>query len=422
MLLVEEWVNIRELARQGLSATEIARRTGRDRKTVRKILKEAGPKPRVSGAKARVSKLAPFKDYLLGRVEQGCLNGTVLLEEITKLGYTGKVTMLGLFLTPIRQELLRRREATERFETGPGKQAQMDWGYFGTIWDWEQERWRKLYAFLFTLAYSRAQYLAFTTSWDMEHFLDCHLGAFRDLGIPEQILYDNLKTGILGRHEDGTPIFPGRFLDFALYYGFTPKFCQPYRARTKGKVERGIGYVRQNFWVRVAGEVASKQMDLVRLNERAAEWVANVANIRVHGTHGEVVLKRFAEEQPLLGTLIARPRYDTDYHAIRRVGRDGRLSYHGKLYQVQLTHALGEVEVAESLEGKVTIRSKSGQPLPAELIVAGESATQPNQWRLPAKADGRGAELLWLPHRDHPFVETRNLEVYEEVARAASLG
>ena len=77
----------------------------------------------------------------------------------------------------------------------------------------------------------------------------------RALGIPEQVLYDNLKTAILGRRQDGSPILPGRFLDFALYYGFTPKFCRPYRARTKGKVERAVGYVRQNFWVRVAAEV-----------------------------------------------------------------------------------------------------------------------------------------------------------------------
>src|SRR5439155_2053396 len=111
-----------------------------------------------------------------------------------------------------------------------------------------EERWRKLYGFVFTLGYSRAQYLEFVLSCDMEHFLKCHLGAFAALGIPETVLYDNLKTGILGRRPDGTPLLPGRFADFALTYGFTPRFCQPYRPRTKGKVERTVGYVRQNFW------------------------------------------------------------------------------------------------------------------------------------------------------------------------------
>lgn len=253
------------------------------------------------------------------------------------------------------------------------------------------------------------------TRCDMEHFLACHLAAFDALGIPEQVLYDNLKTGILGRRPDGTPILPGRFLDFALYYGFIPRYCQPYRPRTKGKVERGVSYVRQNFWVRVQQEVESGQMDLATLNERVQSWTAEVAHQRVHGTHGVVVAERFAEELPLLGHLDARPRYDTSYQAVRRVGRDGRLSYRGQLYQVSLRYILTEVEVRESLQGTVTVRALDGTPILAVVVDQPLQRSRLEQ----AHPDGGDQNPVLLAS---PVVEQRDLAAYEEVARVASHG
>lgn len=205
---MEDWITMREWARQGVAIGEIARRSGRDPKTVRKVLRAAAPQPRPNTWHPGTGKLAPYEAYLQQRVAQGCLNGAVLLEEITAQGYTGKHTVLRGFLAPLRQEQRRQREATERFETGPGKQAQVDWGAFGRIWSPEVEAWQKLSAFVFTLGYSRAQFLTFVTRCDEEHFLACHLGAFEALGIPEQILYDNLKTAVVGRQADGAPDLP----------------------------------------------------------------------------------------------------------------------------------------------------------------------------------------------------------------------
>jgi transposase len=429
---VEEWIRIRDLTRKGVSVSEIARLTGRDRKTVRKVLDQVRPETRAKATKPPETKLDPFREYIGQRVDQGCLNATVLLEEITRLGYTGKVSILRELLTPIRRELIRKREAAERFETAPGRQAQVDWASFGRIWVPEEERWRKLYVFIYTLGYSRAQYLEFTLSCDMEHFLGCHLGAFGALGIPTENLYDNLKTGILGRRADGTPILPGRFHDFALYYGFTPRFCQPYRARTKGKVERGVGYVRGNFWVRVQVLIEAKQLLLPGLNQHARDWTGSVANVRVHGTHGEVVLKRYAEEEPLLAKLDARPRFDTSYRAIRRVGRDGRLCYRGRILQVALRHALGDVDVVESLQGEVTIRAKDGQVLRWEVIEPGQVASKEVLWP-PEKAEdrrsqqqqereGAGGGRLRLVPWEEPSVEIRDLRVYEEVIDGTRTG
>jgi transposase len=233
VLSVGEWIEVRELARRGVSVSEIARRTGHDRKTIRKVVTGETPPRRASTWAPASGKLAPFHAYLEQRLAEGCGNAVVLCDEIRAQGYAGQLSILRDFLRPRRQELRRQQEATVRFETGPGKQAQVDWGEFGKIWTAAAARWQKLYGFVFTLGYSRAQYLEFTTCCDLEHFVACHLEAFAALGIPETILYDNLKTAILGRRPDGSPVFPGRFLDFALYAGFTPRFCRPYRARTK---------------------------------------------------------------------------------------------------------------------------------------------------------------------------------------------
>jgi transposase len=419
VLKVEEWIRVRELARQGVSLSEIARQTGHDRKTIRKVL--SGEEPRLvrRPAKPRGSKLDPFRDYLLTRLEQGCSNGAVLLEEITRLGYAGKSTVLRDFLAPLRQERRRQQEASERFETGPGKQAQVDWAEFGRIWDEGEGRWRKLYAFVFTLGYSRAQYVEFTTGLDMEHFLTCHQAAFTALGVPAEVLYDNLKTAILGRREDGSPIFPGRFLDFALYYGFTPKFCRPYRARTKGKVERAVGYLRQNFWVRVAAEVKAGQLTLALLNERVRAWVQGVANERLHATHGQVVRLRYAEEEGRLTKLGTRAPYDTAYHALRRVGRDGRLSYRGRLYQLGLGYALATVQVEENLEGALRFWAQDGALLRAQLVLRGKPCLGPEPAAPRSTAQVAAGGLLRLLSQALPEVQTRDLGVYEEVARAA---
>lgn len=415
---MEEWVSIREMARQGVSVSEIARRTGRDRKSVRKVL--AGLMPSVRGTtwKEGSGKLAPFREYLSQRIEEGCWNGAVLFEEIRQRGYSGKGSILRAFLSPLRAEAKRKREATVRFETGPGKQAQVDWGEFGRIWDGAEARWRKVYGFVFTLGYSRAEYLTFTTSCDLEHFLACHIEAFERLGRPEQVLYDNLKTAILGRSGDGSPILPARFLDFALYYGFTPKFCQPYRPQTKGKVERGVGYAKQNFWVRVAPEVKAGRMGLAELNERAELWVDQVAHPRIHGTHGEVVAERYAREAPRLASILGKPRFNTDYQVLRRVGRDGRLSYRGRMYQLPLSAAFSEVQLDEALSGTVTVRSKAGERLPLQVVTQEASLGVVSVWPNPADTVN-AVELLLAASRRTPVVQTRDLAAYEEVAGVA---
>ena len=286
MLHGEKRFMMKELHRQGVSISEIARRTGHDRKTVRAALSRPVLSPRRSPPPLP-SKLDPYAAYLERRIGEGVLNAQKLFREVQALGYTGKRTLVRSFVHPLRPA--REPLATVRFETEPGEQAQVDWAHFGTIE--HQGRQCKLYAFLFTLGWSRALHLEFTVSTQTVAFLRCHVHAFRALGgVPRRILYDNLKSVVLDRGPDGVVHWNPAFLDFADYYGFAPQACRPYRAQTKGKVERGVGYVRGDFWQGLRQGVTFT--DLADLNHQAGEWAEAVANRRVHGTTGAIPAER----------------------------------------------------------------------------------------------------------------------------------
>jgi len=315
---------IKDLYDRGWSVSDIARESGHDRKTVRKVLSEP-LLPSVKPRQARACKLDPFVDYLQRRLGDGVWNAHKLYTEVKARGYTGSETRVRAWVQPLRAA--RQIQATVRFETEPGQQAQVDWGHFGLIQ--HQGRQQRLYAFVMTLGWSRTMYVEFTTSMDETAFVRCHLNAWRYFGgVPREILHDNLKTAVLGRDGTGAIHWNPRYLDLAHCYGFSPRACQPYRAQTKGKVESGVKYVRGNFWVGLS------YRDLADLNAQAHVWMDTVANVRVHGTTHEIPLARLALEglQPFPEQL----SFDTSRLGYRRSSRDGLVSYAGNYYSVPI--------------------------------------------------------------------------------------
>lgn len=358
MLQVEERFMIKDLYRKGLSVSEIARRTGHDRKTVRRALQE--PLDIKQSRSPRQSKIEPYIPYLEERMGLGVYNARKLFHEIRQRGYPGGETQVRLYVQQRRPPKLSG-QATVRFETEPGQQAQVDWGHFGYV-EVSGKR-ERLYGFVMTLGWSRMMYLEFTTSLDTSWFLRCHQHAFEYFGgIPREVLHDNLKSAVLSRDTEGNIHWNPRYLDFALVQGFQPRACQPYRAQTKGKVENGIRYVRGNFW---PGISFSSVFDL---NQQALGWCNGVANPRIHATTGESPFSRLADEQLQALPLV---RYDTSVVALRRASRDCLVSYSGNYYSVPAAYA-GQMLVVKELEnGDLWVLNNFGESIAQHRLLSG---------------------------------------------------
>jgi transposase len=346
-----EFYMIHEMKKRGMNITQIADELGRDRKTIRKWLQKSELVP-CQRQIPRPGKLEPFKDYIRQRMQEGCLNANVIFDEIRAKGYTGRKTILPSFMQPLRPTVIQK--ATVRFETPPGYQAQVDWGRSQVDWNGNRKR---LYAFVMVLGYSRMMYVEFTEDEKLETLIGCHLRAFEYFGgRPEVLLYDNMKTIVTGFDERGNAVWNERFSRFAAHHGFVLRNCRPYRARTKGKVENGIRYVRQNFWPRIR-----EFTGLDDLNQQVRHWLDTVANIRVHGTTHEVPYVRLSAEK--LKPINRTPFAEVDRHA-RKVSTDGMVSYGNNRYSVPFLWVGQTVHIQDQKNGR--IRIFSGDQLIAE--------------------------------------------------------
>jgi transposase len=228
MMLQEMSMQIKFWNKDRRSKTAIAQQLGVSRQTVYNHLNRKEPFPKRRAARA--SKLDPFKEYVRARLEGFDLPAAVLFEELRQRGYRGGLTILRGFVRPLKKELVRR--VTERFETLPGRQAQIDWGECGTI-EIGGER-KKLYLFVMVLGYSRMMYGRFTTSTKLPVLLACLARAFAVLGVPAEVLVDNMKQAV-DQHDvsTGTVRWNKRFLDFAEHHGTLPVASPPYWPRVK---------------------------------------------------------------------------------------------------------------------------------------------------------------------------------------------
>ena len=295
---------IYEVHGRGRSARGIARDLGLARDTVLRYLTSPEamlPKPRPP----RGSRLDPHTEHIDRRLAEGLENCVVLLRELRARRYRGSCTILVEYVRPRRRG--RQPEATMRFETAPGEQAQVDWGslpYAG-----EDGKRHRVRVFVMTMGWSRACYVELVRRADTAAFIQCHANAFEYLGgVPRRCLYDNAKVVTLGRDEDGQVEWNPRMLDFALRVGFEIRLCQPYRAQTKGKVESGVKYVRRNMWPSL------RFTDDADLNRQALEWCDVVSNARVHGTTYRIPWEMLDEERTRLAHLpFQRTREQFDF-------------------------------------------------------------------------------------------------------------
>lgn len=301
MLNKENQVEISVLHRQGMSIREIARQTGHSRNSIRAVLRGQA-KSSYGPRTPRKTKLDPFKDWIgqrLAAAHPNRIPATVLLRELGERGYTGGVSQLKEYVRSLRPAPVP--EPVVRFETAMGEQMQVDWVVF-------RRGQAPLSAFVATLGYSRQAYVEFVDNERLPTLLSCHLGAFMAFGgVPRKALYDNMKTVVLERdgYGPGEHRFQPGFLDFAKHYGFAPRLCRPYRAKTKGKVERFNRYLRHSFFVPLAAQCkqAGLELDVDTANREVRRWLAEVANVRQHATLKERPIERWRVESASLQPL-----------------------------------------------------------------------------------------------------------------------
>jgi len=201
------------------------------------------------------------------------------------MGYTGSIATVRRFLRTLEPARQQAQRLTVRFETPPGQQAQADWAYAGRL-QATDGTWFPVYIFVMVLGFSRMTYVEFTRSMRLDELIACHQRAFAYFGgWPREILYDNMKQIRLG---------PGHltpaFVDFANHHGFAIRTHRPRRARTRGKVERAVRYVKNNF---LSGRSFA---DLCDLNAQGQHWMAHTANCRLHATTGRVPFELWPQE------------------------------------------------------------------------------------------------------------------------------
>ena len=298
MLREEEVMEISILHRQGRSIRGIARELGISRNTVRYYLRNSN-KPQYPKRAEGVSKLDPFKDYIqqrLAAAKPHWIPSPVVYKELLALGYQGKIRILRSHMAELKPTL--KADPVVRFETEPGQQMQVDWGVFrrGT---------NALSAFVATLGWSRYTYVEFVTDERFATLKRCHENAFAYFqGVPTEVLYDNMKTAVQQRNAYGSGLhrFHAGLWDLAKHTGFTPRLCRPYRAKTKGKVERFIRYLRYSFYIPLVAQLkqGGLSLDVETANVEVLKWLRDTANVRDHQTIGEQPVVRWQQEKKVL--------------------------------------------------------------------------------------------------------------------------
>lgn len=391
-----EFFMIKEMKERGMSISDIARELRMDRKTVRKYL-TAPSAPVPSKRKQKASKLDPYKPYLDQRMlEDQVWNSVKLFEEIEVKGYDGGLTILKDYMKPYRAAA--KKKYTMRYETRPGEQMQVDWKDVGLVEiDGSQH---KLSLFVVILGYSRMKYAWLTDKQDLEHVMEGLIRAFEYFGgVPQRLLFDNMKTVVHGR-DQGRVLWNERFAAFADYYGFIPKACRPYRAQTKGKVERSIQYLQNHF---LQGRPITS---LDQTNLELLRWLDQTGNRKIHQTTGISPQERWADEQ--LRPIHTVKRYDTSYHTYRKSHWDGSLSYRGEKWMLASAFAGKGILIKETLHGDLSMFCQ-GSPVSFQRF--GPSASRwgdYNKKKQTAPADHRpSASLSSLD------VDTRSLTFYD---------
>jgi transposase len=317
-----------ELKRRGWGCKRIAREFGTCPKTVRRYLREGGWTGYAARAR-RAPVLAGLEAWLAERLARHGGNADVVRQELaSERGHAVSLRTVERACAPHRRLLLASALATVRFETRPGEQMQID---FGERRVWLGDEPARVHLFVATLGYSRRLHVRAFRGQAQERWFEGMESAFRAFGgVPEEVLFDNARA-LVGHHDVATRevVFNARLHAFARHWRVRPRACAPYRARTKGKDERGVGYVKRNA---IAGR---RFASWAALEAHLEAWTREVADVRTHGTTGEAPMVRFRrDEAQALRPLAGTPPFRLLRALARRVQNEGCVDVDTNHYSV----------------------------------------------------------------------------------------
>lgn len=347
MLQPDEVAAMVRLHELGWGAKRLSKEFGCARNTVRRYLRAGGVVP--FAKPVRKSAFDGLDDWLRERFFRHGGNADVVRQELaSEHGIVIGLRSVELRVQRWRRELKAQKRATVRFETRPGHQLQID---FGESKVWIGDERVRVHLFVATLGYSRRMHIRPSIRERQVDWFEGMEGAFlRFGGVPAEILFDNARA-LVEHHDAATREvrFNARLHAFARYWGFSPRACAPYRARTKGKDERGVGYVKRNA---VAGRRFACWGAFVAHLE---QWNREIADVRVHGTTGELPIVRFADEAAALRSLGGRAPFGQLRDLVRKVRPDCAIDLDTNSYSVPW-RLVGETVQVVVLAGRVIVR------------------------------------------------------------------
>lgn len=361
MLENEEVAAMLRLHELGWGAKRLAREFGCARNTVRRYLREGGPAP--FRQPRRRTAFDGLDEWLRERFFRHEGNADVIRQELaSEHGIVIGLRSVELRVQRWRRELKAQKRATVRFETAPGRQLQID---FGDTRVWIGGERVRVHVFVATLGYSRRLHIRPSLRERQADWFEGMEGAFlRFGGVPAEVLFDNPKA-LVEHHDRATREvrFNTRLHAFARYWGFAPKACAPCRARTKGKDERGVGYVKKNA---IAGR---RFASWAAFEAHLDQWTREIADQRVHGTTGVAPAERFAQEAGALRSLGGRAPFGQLRDLVRKVQADCAIDLDTNSYSVPW-RLIGESVQVVVLAGRVIVRH-AGQVVADHLLCPG---------------------------------------------------
>jgi transposase len=267
-----------------LTPRQIARELKLNLKTVRQWVKRDGFQ--TARPPRRTSKRDAFKGEIIRLLERHAYSAQQIYQQIQEHGFGGRYTIVKSFVRQVRPQ---PKPPFLTLHFAPGACAQVDWGCTGSVPVGSTQR--RLSFFVMVMAFSRKMSVESALAEKLEQFLSCHQRAFDYYGgLVQQVWADNCKVALLSRAA-GIVHFPPRYLDFAHHHGFQIRACGVGQPQETGRVDDGVGSVKENF---LNGLELS---DSSALNPAARYWLDQVANVRVHGQTLQTPQVLFAQER-----------------------------------------------------------------------------------------------------------------------------